>query len=648
MSISTHCYNRSALIGLAAAMLLIVAAHRAHAQSPAPDLTGTATGTTYIVAFPDTIPNVLDVRYPNTRVRREASLWIFSPTANRVEITPSTGTGTTLMINAGKFKIYQVPGAAVVDVNGAVIARSFLVKADKPIALFCYFASPQGVEAWTPLPVDRWGKRYRVAAVPGDYVKDIGIAGETEVPEALKPAPAEITIIGAYENTVVHLTPPAGVEFAGNASHTVTLNQGEVYQVPSYVDTSYDAESQQDIGATIVEADQPIGVISGNTRAQITTDVGLKNNAYKNMLIEWLRPTEQYGHDFVYMGTWDAHRPGIGAAAERKDEFVRLYSDEASHNAGYFLQQGGESKNRFDVAGGSFSEVALSAPTGTYFHTTDPAQVMMHSTAIVQYNGSTPCFRGIPCLSYSAWAPYMVELVPREQWTSFSPYYAPPNPGGMQHYVNVVTDTNSVLKIIRENGSTFLFNRRIPGTDLIWGSMSVSQGEDHWLMGKNGAKFWGFAYGVYGGGEEYRPGRARKRDDAPSTASGGDGDDANALHPCEYEEYNAVSYGYPFLSAGNVLGSSSVGRDRGDAANALAAFVDGDAVAIRYTLARSSATHLEIYNSAGMLVETLVDGTADAGAHELRWDASSHPAGYYFCTIAAGDWTHSVPVMIVR
>ncbi|MEP7220371.1 MAG: hypothetical protein ABI876_15715, partial [Bacteroidota bacterium] len=186
--------------------------------------------------------------------------------------------------------------------------------------------------------------------------------------------------------------------------------------------------------------------------------------------------------------------------------------------------------------------------------TANPSMAMMHSVAITKFNGSTPCFQGLPCLSYSAWAPYMVELTPREQWPSFAPYYAPTNPSNMQHYINVVCDTNDQRNIYTEQGTPFLFTRKIPGTSLIWGSQGVAQGQDHYLQGKNGARFAGFVYGTYTGGEEYRPGHTKKKgDDVSLLGGGGENDSADALHPCEYEEYNALSYGYPLAPQRRVL-----------------------------------------------------------------------------------------------
>ncbi|HVZ39690.1 MAG TPA: choice-of-anchor D domain-containing protein, partial [Candidatus Kapabacteria bacterium] len=146
----------------------------------------------------------------------------------------------------------------------------------------------------------------------------------------------------------------------------------------------------------------------------------------------------------------------------------------------------------------------------------------------------------------------MVEMTPREQWTSFAPYYAPTNPGNMQHYIDVVTDTVSAKNIVRENGTAFPLTRKIPGTDLIWGSMAVSPGETHWLQGRNGARFAGTVYGLMQGEEAYRPSATRKKDDGSAIAGGGS--HAPGAQAAEYEEYNAVSYGYPLAPRRNLNG----------------------------------------------------------------------------------------------
>jgi hypothetical protein len=51
---------------------------------------------------------------------------------------------------------------------------------------------------------------------------------------------------------------------------------------------------------------------------------------------------------------------------------------------------------------------------------------------------------------------------------------------------------------------------------------------------------------------------------------------------------------------------------------------------ISFDLPRAGKASLKIYNVAGQLVESLVDGHMDAGRHTVNWDASRYSSGVYF------------------
>ncbi|RMH89408.1 MAG: T9SS C-terminal target domain-containing protein [Calditrichaeota bacterium] len=59
------------------------------------------------------------------------------------------------------------------------------------------------------------------------------------------------------------------------------------------------------------------------------------------------------------------------------------------------------------------------------------------------------------------------------------------------------------------------------------------------------------------------------------------------------------------------------------------------ATTIRYTLLRAAHVRLEIFNSVGQRVATLVDEHRPAGDYTIRWDAQHLPAGIYFYRIRA-------------
>jgi len=74
---------------------------------------------------------------------------------------------------------------------------------------------------------------------------------------------------------------------------------------------------------------------------------------------------------------------------------------------------------------------------------------------------------------------------------------------------------------------------------------------------------------------------------------------------------------------------------------------------IRYSLPESGNIRLSVYNLAGRLVDTLVDGYIEAGEHEVVWtgrDAGGTPlpSGVYFYRFQAGDFTTVKRLVIAR
>jgi hypothetical protein len=69
---------------------------------------------------------------------------------------------------------------------------------------------------------------------------------------------------------------------------------------------------------------------------------------------------------------------------------------------------------------------------------------------------------------------------------------------------------------------------------------------------------------------------------------------------------------------------------------------------IRFAIARAGRVRAAIYDGAGALVETLVDGPVDAGEHAAVWNAAGRPSGIYFCVLTSGAWSRAVPLVIAR
>jgi len=74
---------------------------------------------------------------------------------------------------------------------------------------------------------------------------------------------------------------------------------------------------------------------------------------------------------------------------------------------------------------------------------------------------------------------------------------------------------------------------------------------------------------------------------------------------------------------------------------------------IAFSLASSMSVRLEIFNSLGRRVRTLVDGVRGAGAHRVTWDGRSEngesvPSGTYLYRLSAGDEVQSKTMTLLK
>jgi hypothetical protein len=69
---------------------------------------------------------------------------------------------------------------------------------------------------------------------------------------------------------------------------------------------------------------------------------------------------------------------------------------------------------------------------------------------------------------------------------------------------------------------------------------------------------------------------------------------------------------------------------------------------IRYFLPGTGHVSIRIYDMAGRIVETLVDGTAQPGIHEVVWEAKEQKSGIYFCRLETDGQTDVKKMTLVR
>lgn len=514
-------------------------------QAQTPVLDSTSTGRLYVVAFPDTSSNITDPRFQNTMYDTVA-LFIYSSVANDVTITSPDGYSNHITPEAGKFQIVylnyignRAPNP-ITTLSGKATNTTFRVNAKFPIILYCWMSTSFGGEAWTPIPVERWGKEYVAAAIEGSVVIDMTQDASLRFIKKRRAAPAEIVIVAAYDNTHVTIAPNSQLQ--GSPPLYITLNRDQVYQVQSRVDTAIGQTGlpQDDIGGSRITADRPIGVLSGNTRQMAGLETStITNNAFKNMMIEWLAPVEQMGREFLFMPTFDNQRltgqAGEKVADKRQFEYIRVYGASPGTTR-IFYQYDSTRVDTFTVSEGGVREIRIDRPFPHRVRTDKPAQAMMHSSGVVKYNGTIGTV-GQGGATYDAWGPYMVELTPREQWVHTACFHVPLQPAGFQNYINIVADTFALDKIFDELNIPLDFSLGpIPGTDLMWVAYPISSGVDHYLRSIDTTKFFAFVYGVRKGTEQYIPHRTLRKDE---------GSELQSMAASDYIETVGLSFGYP-------------------------------------------------------------------------------------------------------
>jgi hypothetical protein len=71
-------------------------------------------------------------------------------------------------------------------------------------------------------------------------------------------------------------------------------------------------------------------------------------------------------------------------------------------------------------------------------------------------------------------------------------------------------------------------------------------------------------------------------------------------------------------------------------------------VTLSLEYAEGTNSEINIYNTQGVLVETLFSGYMGAGSHELNWNASNMQSGVYIVKMIAGNVTRSQKIVLMK
>ncbi len=72
------------------------------------------------------------------------------------------------------------------------------------------------------------------------------------------------------------------------------------------------------------------------------------------------------------------------------------------------------------------------------------------------------------------------------------------------------------------------------------------------------------------------------------------------------------------------------------------------ATTITFTLAKAGKTTVDVFNSGGQKVETILNANLSPGSHSVTWNAAKHSAGVYFYTVKCGDFSKTLKMTLLK
>jgi len=72
------------------------------------------------------------------------------------------------------------------------------------------------------------------------------------------------------------------------------------------------------------------------------------------------------------------------------------------------------------------------------------------------------------------------------------------------------------------------------------------------------------------------------------------------------------------------------------------------ATEISFSLPEDSYVTLTVFNAVGQKVETLAEGTREAGSYQVRWDGDGFPSGVYFYRLETQGFTKTIKMLLMK
>ncbi|MEI8134453.1 MAG: T9SS type A sorting domain-containing protein [bacterium] len=375
--------------------------------------------------------------------------------ANVTVEVQALGFNKQVAVKAGKITTVELPdgqhvGDPTVEITTSeqiMPGMAVHVTSDQEITVYGMNHKDASSDAFLALPVDVLGTEYRAICYQTSWPSGFAGGGAT---------PSEFWVVCVTDSTNVTITPKAITQGGQPANVPIKLlmYKGDVYLVEGTTDVE-----ANDLTGSLIEADQPVAVLSGHVRAEIPHGYTNQDNPplmSRDHLVEQLPPVSAWGDSAVV----------VRFAGTDLPDLVRVVSSEDGNE----IRVNGVLRKTLQ-AGEFFQIDQLTAPVA--IHATSPILVgqYMHTSIVsVNRNGRKP--NGDPALAL---------VFPVEQYDTAYTFMLDENSAFDKNYVNIVADPGGTATMMLDGtkitappySAAFL---PIPGSRYVYAQIPLPQG----------------------------------------------------------------------------------------------------------------------------------------------------------------------------
>lgn len=251
-------------------------------------------GTHFFVGFMQN-EITIDPRYGGLHLK----LFIFpSSTTDITVIFPNDSVLNFTNVSPSKNLEIDVPIIFENYESEVVRKKAIEIISTNPILVYGFSTQYLTSDAYTAIPVEKWGKEYVVISIANDQYNTASDAFLDPADSLYRKTPrqSEFLLIAAYDSTNITFYPRSLTEKGAQIGYpkNVMLHKGQTYLVKSYPFP----KGFGDLSGTLIRGDKPFGVLSGHVRTAIPQNLVPKWDS-KNHLCEMLMPTLSWGREFI-------------------------------------------------------------------------------------------------------------------------------------------------------------------------------------------------------------------------------------------------------------------------------------------------------------------------------------------------------------